>query len=194
MSNCNERNQCNIRAAFPVIFATISILMFILTGCTKEKPSSVIETKGIGCIFFDKLPPEITNPLDINFENRVKLLGVTINKKSYEQFEISYYWQMMSDLGKFKKVFVHFADSGNNVLFQNDHEFCPKRPFEEFKGKVIKETFLVFIPHSARGQEINVKLGVYVPEQDGPRLKILSAGNMQLEDKNTSVSVEKVNL
>lgn len=194
MINPNAHNKCNIKAAFSLIFATISVLILILTGCTKEKPAPLPETKGIGCIFSAKLPPEVTNPLDVNFDNRVRFVGVTLNKQSQDQLEVSYYWQIISDLGKFKKVYVHFADSANNVLFQNDHDFCPKRSFEELKGKVIKETFLVSIPHSAKGKEIYVKLGVYNPEPNGLRLKILSAGNLKLDEKDTRVSVEKFKL
>ena len=194
MINRNVLNQFNIKLAFPVIFSTISVFILCLAGCTKEKPAPPHETKGIACVFSEALPQEVAKPLDVNFDNRVKLAGVTINKKSHEQFEISYYWQIMSDIGKYKKVFVHFADTSNNVLFQNDHDFCPKRPFEELKGKFVRETFLVFIPEAVRGREIYIKLGFYVPEPDGPRMKILSAGNMQLEDENTSLIVEKVNL
>jgi len=194
MMNGNSQHQCNFRTAFALIYTTISVLIIFLSACTKEKPATVPETKGTGCIFSDKLPPEVTNPLDVNFENRVRFVGVTVNKQSQDQLEISYYWQMINDLGKFKNIFVHFTDSSGNVLFQNDHEFCPKRSFDELKGKVIRETFLVFIPEAARGQEISVKLGVYVPDPNGPRLKILSAGNMLMDEKNTRVSVAKIKL
>lgn len=161
-------------------------------GCAKEK--KVAETKRVGCEVYDKLPAEISRKVEVNFENKLKLLGTSIKKLSPDQIEVSYFWQAMDELGRFNNIFAHFTDADNNVLFQNDHGFCPKKTFEELKGKVVKEIFVIGVPRSAVGKEIILKLGVYVPEPQGPRLKIESVRDAAVDEKNTRAAVDKISL
>jgi len=175
-------------------FVLVGIIMSVLfsSGCTKEK--KVVETKALGCTTSDNLPAEVTKKAEVNFENKIKLLGTSIKKLSSDQIEVSYFWQVTGKLDRFKNIYVHFADKSNNVLFQNDHEFCPKKTFEELKGKVVKEVFVVGVPQAAKGKEISLKLGVYVPEPNGPRLKVESAGDAVVDEKNTRAAVDKITL
>lgn len=179
----------NTFACIPLIILLTSLPFS--SGCTKEK---VAETKGLGCIIYDKLPAEVSKKVEVNFENKIKLLGTSVKKLSSDQIEVSYFWQVMDKMDRFKNVYVHFSDASNNVLFQNDHEFCPKKAFEELRGKVVKEVFVVGVPQSARGKEVSLKLGVYVPEANGPRLKIESAGDVIVDEKNSRAAVDKISL
>jgi len=179
------------RGRLVVLTFLFLLAITILVGCTKEKAP---EPKGFGCEIYDKVPGDTGKTLAVNFENKIKLIGITVKKQSKNQLEVSYYWQLIGNLDRFKNVYVHFADASNNVLFQNDHEFCPKKPLEELKNKFIKETFLINVPDSAKGKEVTIKLGIYVPEPNGPRLKIESAGDAAVDEKNTRVTVEKVSL
>lgn len=169
----------------------------VLPGCTREKgpvPETKGESRGIGCAIYDRLPGDIAKKVEVNFENKIKLVGITANRQSQDKIEVSYYWQLKDNLGKFTNVYVHFTDSGNNVLFQHDHVFCPKRSFEELKDKFVKETYIIDIPETAKGKETYMKLGVYVPEPNGLRLKIESSDGAVLDEKNTRASVEKIKL
>jgi hypothetical protein len=150
------------------------------------------DIKTVGCQILDNLPNDIAQPLEVNFGGKVVYLGTTIEKRSENQLKISYYWQLKNDLGKYKQIFVHFTDKENNPLFQNDHEFCANRSFEELKGKFIKDTNCVGIPQSAKGKEIDVKVGLYVPEENGPRLKVESAGKTPTDEYNTRALVDKI--
>jgi len=152
------------------------------------------EIKATGCQIFDTLPDDIAQPLEVIFGGKVVYLGTTIEKSAGNQLKISYYWQLKNDLGKYKQIFVHFTDKENNPLFHNDHEFCANRSFEELKGKFIKDTNWVGIPQSAKGKEINVKLGLYVPEEHGPRLSIESSGKTPTDENNTRALVDKISL
>lgn len=146
----------------------------------------------IGCQILDKLPHDIEQPLEVNFGGKVVYLGTTIEKRADNQVKISYYWQLKNDLGKYRQIFVHFTDKENKPLFQNDHKFCANGSFEELKGKVIKDTQWVGIPQSARGKEINVKIGLYVPEENGPRLKVESAGKTLTDENYTRALIYNI--
>lgn len=150
------------------------------------------DIRAIGCQMLDKLPNDIARPLEVNFGGKVVYLGTTIEKSAENQLKITYYWQLKKDFGKYKQVFVHFTDKENNPLFQNDHEFCAKGSFEELKGKFIKDTHWVGIPQSAKGKEIDVKIGLYVPEENGPRLEVESAGKTPTDEYNTRALVDKI--
>lgn len=150
------------------------------------------DIKAVGCQIFDKLPNDIAQPLEVNFGDKAVYLGTTIEKRAENQLKISYHWQVKNDLGKYKQIFVHFTDNKNNPLFQNDHEFCENRSFEELKGKFIKDTHWVGIPQSAIGKEIDVKIGLYVPEENGPRLKVEPAGNTPADENNTRALIYNI--
>jgi hypothetical protein len=182
-----------------LLLSSVLLLTFaiVLSGCTREKGSSTetkAESRGITCAIYDRLPSDIAKKVEVNFANKIKLVGITANRQAQDKIEVSYYWQIKDNLGKFTNVYVHFTDSSNNVLFQNDHVFCPKRSFEELKDKFIKETYIIDMPETAKGKEAYIKLGVYVPEPNGPRLKIESSEGAILDEKNTRASVEKIKL
>ncbi len=192
----DKRDQIT-RGKAAVIVCLVLIIAFVgaisLSGC-KEK---AVEPKGAGpapvgtCEIFNKLPKEIAKPVEINYGNRIKLMGITVEKLPKNQLNVSYYWQPMDELGPFK-VFIHFTDRDNKILFQSEHFFCQK-PLEELKGKLVEEIYKVDFPESAVGKEIFAKVGFYDPKLGG-RLKIESAKGISLDESNTRAIIEKFNL
>jgi hypothetical protein len=87
---------------------------------------------------------------------------------------------------------VHFTDSKDKILFQNDHAFCQKLPFESMKGKYVTETFDVKIPQDALDKEIYIKIGFYSPLPPGVKLKITSAGGLSTDYGNARVNIGKL--
>ena len=164
------------------------------SGCTKEKATGTKVTGLTGaCEIVDKLSKEVTKPLAIDYANKIKLLGITINKESQARLRVSYYWQLGESLGSYNTVFIHFTDKNNKVIFQNDHLFCQQKSFEELKGQVVQETFKVDFPQNALGQEIFVKIGLYDPKSGG-RLKIASTNGIPADDSNSRAIVESLKL
>lgn len=194
MTRKNARHSGVNRKDLYLVAVFLSIIVSLLVGCSKEK---AIAPKGVGpvgtCEILDKLPKEIAKPFEINYGNRIKLIGITTNKISPNQLSVSYYWQPMNDISPYNVVFVHFVGADGNILFQNDHTFCPQKAFEELKGKVIKETFKVIFPKNAVGKEIFVKTGLYDPKVAG-RLKIASSSGIPTDEGNTRAIVESLKL
>jgi len=185
------------------ILIILSIVLTSLFGCTESKneskneekkkhsPVFKIEPKSLGCQVFDKLPGDIPMPLEVNYGGKIKLLGVTVDKKSFpKQLEIAYFWQVIEELGIYQTVFVHFRDSKGNILFQNDHDFCPDYSFhEKIKGKFIKESFLIYIPKLEMGTKLDIKVGIYDPVS-GKRLAIKSSGKTPADYENTAADIK----
>ena len=183
-----------VKSAFYLITVFLCIFSFVLLGCSKEKAA---EPKGKGpaetCEILDNLPKDVSKSIEIDYGNRIKLVGVTANKEAQDKLQVSYYWQAKDELEAYNMVFVHFTDKDNKGIFQNDHPFCQQTSFEEMKGKVVKETFKIDLPKNAVGQEIFVKIGLYDPKS-GRRLKIESQGGIPADDGNTRAIVERLKL
>ncbi|MGD0280881.1 MAG: glycosyltransferase family 39 protein [Dissulfurispiraceae bacterium] len=139
----------------------------------------------------EKLPVDIKKPIEVNYGNKIKLKGIVIDRPDKQHLKVSCYWQILDDLGSFK-VFIHFTDRDNKILFQSEHSFNPKS-LNELKNKLINETYIVDIPEFAVGKEIFVKVGFY-SQTDPQRLSIKSTGKILLDDSNTRAIVETFKL
>jgi len=181
------------KTIFLASIVALIVAIFSL-GCEKEKATTPKEASPVGtCEILDALPKDVSKPSEINYANRIKLIGVTVNKKAQDKLQITYYWQPMDELGAFNMVFVHFTDQDNKGVFQNDHPFCQKQNLKELKNKILKETLVVDFPASAKGKEIYLKIGLYDPNASG-RLKIISSGGVKMDDNGTRAIVESLKL
>lgn len=179
-----------------LILAFSVVMVAVISGCSKEKDSGPAVTVPVGaCDVSDKQPGDITKPLEINYGNKVKLLGITADKLSQNQLKVVYFWQPIEELGSYNQVFVHITDAEDKILLQNDHVFCQNKSFGELKGKFVKESYRLDIPESAAGKVIYIKIGLWAPGlKSGPRLPIESKGAIPVDQGNTRAIVEKVSL
>ena len=178
---------------FLTVIGSLVVAIFLL-GCEKDKATAPKEAGPVGaCELLDALPKDVSKPVEINYANKIKLMGVIVNKKAQDKLQVSYYWQPIDELGPFNMVFVHFTDKDNKGLFQNDHSFCQKQNLKELKNKILKETYVIDSPASAKGKEIYLKIGLYDPKASG-RLKIISSGGVKMDDDNTRAIVESLKL
>jgi hypothetical protein len=197
-----ERGATKLRKTKKIFYFILSlstILIVGLPGCEEkaQAPYSVLLKKVVGtCEVFDKLPSGISKPVEVNFGNKVKLLGISVNKESQSRLKMSYYWQILEDPTPYNAAFVLLiAKDDNNQVMGNDHYLCQNHPFGELKGKFVKETSTVVIADSAVGKKIDVGIGIFGPElKTNSRLKITSAGKTPIIDNNTCAIVEELNL
>lgn len=176
-----------------------AILIVGLAGCEEkaQAPYSELLKKVVGtCEIFDTLPSGISKPVEVNFGNKVKLLGISINKESQSKLKMSYYWQILEDPTPHNAAFVLLiAKDDNKQVMGNDHYLCQNHPFGELKGKFVKETYTVVIADSAVGKKVDVGIGIFGPElKTDVRLEITSAGKTPTVDNKTSAIVEELNL
>ncbi len=185
-----------MRKALRLTLFCSALIGIILSGCSKEKAVERKGPSGTGpCEVFDKLPGDIGKSVEVNYGNKIKLLGVTVTKLSPDKLKISYYWRPQEDLGEYRQVFVHFATPTNDkIVFQGDHAFCENLSSREIKDKYIKETYVYDVPQSSAGQEVNILVGLYAPATKfGSRLEVVSA-KWAVPVAGTAANVERVNL
>ena len=176
----------------------VMVVLLSFYGCAEKKeaePKAAKETTALpaatSCELINELPSGVAKPVEVNFGNKVKLLGVTTETMSGKQIKISYYWQLLEDLGKYDTVFVHFEDADHKILIGADRAFCQHKSFAELKGKVIKETQIVAAPQPVPDKELNVMIGIYAATDNNARLKVESASGVAKGDSDTAVSAGK---
>jgi hypothetical protein len=181
------------RLFFVMVIFTVSLL---LMGCEKKQPAPAPSPKVIGqCEVFETLPADIANKAEVMYGDKIKLLGITVNKISENKLQIFYYWQLLNEPGPYNKAFVIFSDKNKKQLFGNDHDLCQSKPFTELKDKFIKETFMVSVPQSASGQKVDIGIGIFAPElTSNVRLKITAAGKTPVDDINTRAVIQEIAL
>lgn len=113
-----------IKLGLPVVLYILAVITF--TGCSQKEtvtPKGNSVAPGITCEIVPKLPDNISKPFEVNYGNRIKLLGVTYEKKSTKQILLSYFWQINKDLDIFNYVAIHFTTSESKMLYQGDHTY-----------------------------------------------------------------------
>ncbi len=90
-------------------------------------------------------PTNIERPLNINYDNKIRLIGVNMPGKVARggTFKMTLFYEVLAPVGGAWKVFVHFDGGGNR--FQGDHTPIRKRCATSFwqKGDFIVDTFEV---------------------------------------------------
>jgi len=118
----------------------------------------------------------VQRPLEVNLENRVKLIGYDLDStriKRGNALLLTLYWQGLKRLEEDYKVFVHLES--DRILAQEDHvPVCGARPTTTWKpGEVIVDRYsLLTDPHTPAGR-YPVLVGMYEPST-GRRMKILN--------------------
>jgi hypothetical protein len=192
VSNLSSGVFCKGKTLFVLVLCSLAAII-IFYGCERKKEVESRPQVSSHCDVFDKAPTDMKKPMDVNFGNKVKLLGVTVNKSLQNQLDISYYWQVLSDLGPSNTVFVHFSDKDNKLVVQDDHVFCQGKTFAELKDKFVRETSIVSIPQAAAGKEVSMQVGLWdSKDPKGPRLKVENPGNTSIDWEGTRALVEKL--
>lgn len=90
-------------------------------------------------------PAGIGHPLNVNFDNKIQLIGVSMPTKieADHPFEVSFYFKVLAPIHRDWKIFVHFQPSGSGVRFLGDHDpindYCATRYWQV--GDYIIDTF-----------------------------------------------------
>jgi Carbohydrate family 9 binding domain-like len=146
--------------------------------------------KGLSASDKDRLKPYVLesapadmHKLDVNFENKVRLLGYKFEPetgKPGDDVKLTYYWRCDDTLDDGWLLFTHVKDEGSGRLgnldfdgpireSKNNHQILGPDKWE--KGKVYVDEQTYKIPADVTGSEITVFVGVW---KGDARLRIIS--------------------
>lgn len=165
---------------------TIFVFMFTLLilnaapGCMeKSRRLSGDEQRELRGLI-SKSKPELTNPLDIRFEDKVRLIGYDFDKPAVvpgQPFQITWYWSVEKEPGEGWLQFTHVADANNVSRINVDAQRPIRRlhPPEQWKaGEYIRDVQDLTLPIDWKSPEMKIYLGFW----NGPhRMHVVKGPN-----------------
>jgi len=129
-------------------------------------------------------------PLEVNLEDQVKLLGYHTDQEAYrpgETVHLTLYWLGLQEMAQNYKVFVHFSDGGSSTMWAQDdgdpvEGFTPTTRW--LRGEIVADHHALHIPPDARPGTYKLFTGMYewetvrnltilTPEAASPKNRIL---------------------
>lgn len=179
-----------LRARTVAVFTWASIAAVsaaALTACVGGSKSISAEDKERLKAYILAAPPaDIPHKIDINFENKVHIIGYKIEPevaKPGQEVKLTYYWRSDDSVDEGWKLFTHLrddvADKSDNLdnvgpirELKNDKQVLGPDKWE--KGKIYVDEQTYKIPDWVKAAEIPVMIGIW---KGGARLHIVSGPN-----------------
>ena len=117
--------------------------------------------------FVSKRAPSPQHPLDVSFENKVRLLGYDVNKQTWrpgEELTVTWYWKADRALEAGWKLFTHIADGAGTNQINADGQGVVRRfypPGRWKSGEYIKDVQTVSLPANWSSARATFYLGVW---------------------------------
>ncbi|MFN8457460.1 MAG: glycosyltransferase family 39 protein [Anaerolineae bacterium] len=155
-----------------------------------NEPERIPELRTTAAIvrYYAPAKPVPQQQLDVNFENRLKLYGYTLEPQhlsshsSHQPSEIrlTLYWQVLGPPGKDYSVFVHVEDAAGEVVGHLDFQ-----PFDAIyptsfwpAGADLREARQLTLPDKLPPGTYHLAIGLYLPA-DSSRLKVMNDANSE---------------
>jgi hypothetical protein len=172
---------------------------FLAAGCVGGSKGLSSEDKDkLKAYVLDAPPADIQHRIDVNFENKIHLIGYkldTDSAKPGQEVKITYYWRCDDPLDEGWLLFTHTKDEGSGKMGNLDyagplreerngsHQVLGPERWE--KGKIYVDEQTYKIPDDVTGSEITVYTGIW---KGDARLRIISGPN----DGDNSAIVGKI--
>jgi hypothetical protein len=165
-----------------------------MSTCAATLPACVGGSKGISAedkarlsaYILDSAPTDIPHAIDVNFENKVHIIGYKIEPETAKpgtDVKLTYYWRCDDTVDEGWKLFTHLHDDvsdrtdnldNNGPLreLKNDKQVLGPDKWEKGKFYVDEQTYKM--PDWVKGPELTVMVGIY---KGGARLRIIQGPN-----------------
>jgi hypothetical protein len=178
---------------------SVVVVGIVSAGCVGGgKGLSAEDKERLKPYTLDSVPEDVPHKLDINFENKVHIVGYKFEPEAAhpgEDVKLTYYWRCDDTVEDGWLLFTHTKDEGNGHLGNldfvgpireqksNGHQVLGPDRWE--KGKVYVDEQTYKIPSDVAGAEVSIMVGVW---KGDARLRIISGPN----DGDNSAIVGKI--
>lgn len=163
------------------------MLTFAGAGCVGgSKGISAEDKEKLKPFVLDAPPADMTTKLDINFENKLHIIGAKVDPamaKPGQEVKLTYYWRADDKLDEGWKLFTHIHDdvSDKNDNLDNAGPLRELRgdkqvlgPDKWEKGKIYVDEQTYKIPDWVKSPELTIMVGVW---KQSARLRIIQGQN-----------------
>jgi hypothetical protein len=170
------------------VFGVACLLAAVSLGCVGgSKGLSSEDKEKLAPYILDAPPADIPHKLDVNFENKVHLIGYKFDPETAKpgsETKLTYYWRCDDTLEDGWLLFTHTKDVGTGKMGNLDfvgplreernttHQVLGPERWE--KGKVYVDEQTYKVPAEVTGPEVTVMVGVW---KGDARLRIVSGPN-----------------
>ncbi len=171
---------------------TMTVAMMAVTiGCVGggSKGLSAEEKDKLKAYVLDAPPANIPHPIDVNFENKVHIIGYKFEPETAKpgaEVKLTYWWRCDDTLDDGWVLFTHLhdetSDKSDNLDWngpireqKNNRQVLGPDHWE--KGKVYVDEQTYKMPDWLKGPDLTVLLGVWNPQKQDARLRIVSGPN-----------------
>lgn len=141
-------------------------------------------------------PGPLPNPISINFDNRIALVGYQLDRRSArpgESLHLTLYWQALSPLQQDYTVFTHILGPPDRIWAQEDSQpqdgAAPTSTWRP--GQVIEDDYLLRLHPETPSGVYELEIGLYLPDT-GQRLVVLGPGGF-VQDNRVVLTKIRVN-
>jgi 4-amino-4-deoxy-L-arabinose transferase-like glycosyltransferase len=140
-------------------------------------------------------PGDLPNPLNVNFEDKVALIGYALDQRVAEPGEtvqLTLYWRALSPMDVNYKVFAHVLGESNEVWANSDSPLTDKAVCTNRwePGIVVKEVRDLKIVEAAPPGFYDLELGLHASREG--RLEILAEDGRQLGNRTILTRIRVV--
>jgi len=167
-------------------------LMAVAIGCVGggSKGPSPEEKDKLKAYVLTAPPANIPHPLDVNFENKVHLIGYRFDPETAKpgtKVKLTYWWRCDEPLDDGWQLFTHLHEEANDKSDnldgvgpirekrKNDRQILGPDQWE--KGKIYIDEQDYTMPDWLKGPDLTVLVGVWNVKGGEPRLRIVSGPN-----------------
>lgn len=170
------------------VFGVSCLLAAVLFGCVGgSKGLSSEDKEKLAPYILDAPPADIPHKLDVNFENKLHLIGYKFDPETAhpgQETKLTYYWRCDDTLEDGWLLFTHTKDMGSGKMGNLDfvgplreernttHQVLGPERWE--KGKVYVDEQTYKVPAEVTGSEVSIMVGVW---KGDARLRIVSGPN-----------------
>jgi hypothetical protein len=119
---------------------------------------------------------EVPNPLQVNLDNQIALIGYSIDRRAAgpgEAIFLTLYWRARSQMPADYTVFTHVLQPPETLWAQQDKQLQP--PSSSWSiGQVVSDTYELKIKPDAPLGVYDIEVGVYDPLKNFERLRVVT--------------------
>jgi hypothetical protein len=146
---------------------TFAICLLPVSGCVQKSKRASKDDRELAAKIVSTAPPTVSHPLDIHFQDKVKLIGYDISAPEMREgkvFRVTWYWQVLAPLDPGWQLFTHLADAANASRLNLDAVRPLRSAYPEANWKAreyIKDTQEFTLPPDWGSQEARFYVGFW---------------------------------